>query len=399
MNLKQYTKQRERKLNPENNKIIELYKTKLRQVNVSKPLIFFIVAVLLMVAGIVGIQRHVYRDYHVLSSAKNEDTQSAGYVQLGDSLLKYGDDGAYLLSQTQKVLWNQTFEMSNPDVNVRKDNAVIYDKKGTLMYLLKKDGPVGAVETKFPVLQAKVTEKGTVVAVLEDGEKTWINYYASDGSTIAENQTRIENPGYPIDMAVAPNGEMLVVSYLFIKDGQLCSRIVYYSFGDEGQNKVDNIVADFTYENTIIPQLAYLNDQTCVAFRDSGYSVFECSGMPEEKLVEEFEQEIISIFYDDNFFGMVLKSGEEDKPYVLQVYDAAGRKKCSKDFDAKYQDISISKDMIIMCDAADVRMYNLKGILKFEGTMKEGAVKNLFQVASRHYIMVSENGINTIKLR
>lgn len=39
------------------------------------------------------------------------------------------------------------------------------------MYILGKDGPIGPVETKFPVLQAEITEKGAVAAVLEDGEK------------------------------------------------------------------------------------------------------------------------------------------------------------------------------------------------------------------------------------
>ena len=48
-----------------------------------------------------------------------------------------------------------------------------------------------------------------MAAVLEDGEKTWINYYAADGSTIAENQTRVDNPGYPLDMAVSPDGEII----------------------------------------------------------------------------------------------------------------------------------------------------------------------------------------------
>ena len=52
-----------------------------------------------------------------------------------------------------------------------------------------------------------------------------------------------------------------------------------------------------------------------------------------------------------------------------------------------------------MCNSDDVMMYNLKGILKFDGTMEEGAVKNIFQVASKRYMVVSESGINTIKLK
>ena len=352
-------------------KIIQLYENKIKplaKIKIKRSVWITLGIVLLAIAVLVGIQLHVYRDYQVLSSAENEDTQSAGYTQLGDSLLKYGDDGAYLLSQSQEIVWNQTYEMSNPDSDVRGEYAVIYDRKGTLMYVLKQDKPVGPIETKFPILQAEVTETGAVAAV-------------------------------PLDIAVSPKGDIILVSYLYIEEGEISSRIVFYSFGDEGQNKVDNIIADYTYKNTLIPQVVYVNDQTAVAFRDDGYTIFDSNGTVEKKAEEELKEEIISTFYNDKYFGLVLKGNEEEEPYILQLFDPSGRKKCSKGFDKEYQDISISGDMIIMCDSEKVMMYNLKGILKFDGTMEEGAVKNIFQVASKRYIVVSEGGINTIRLK
>lgn len=402
MNFKQYMKKTGGEGASGNRKTVEFCKAKIKaltQIKPKKSVLVTIAAVLLIAAVILGIKFHVYHKYQVLSSAENEDTQSAGYAKLGDGLLKYGDDGASVLSQSQETLWNQTFEMSNPDVKVSGDTAVIYDRKGTLMWVLGEDGPIGSIETKFPVLQAEATASGSVAAILEDGEKTWINYYASDGSMIAENQTRMENPGYPLDMTISPNGEMIAVSFLYIENGEISSRLVFYSFGDEGQNKVDNIVADFTYQNTVVPQVFYLNDQSAVAVRDDGYSVFEGGGAPQETKKVQVEQEIISTFYNEKYFGLVLQGDGEKDNYVLELYDPSGRKKFSKGFQEEYQSISISGDMIIMCNDADVKMYNLKGILKFDGTMEEGAVKNIFQVSSKRYMMVSENGINTIKLK
>ena len=81
-------------------KIIQLYENKIKplaKIKIKRSVWITLGIVLLAIAVLVGIQLHVYRDYQVLSSAENEDTQSAGYTQLGDSLLKYGDDGAYLL--------------------------------------------------------------------------------------------------------------------------------------------------------------------------------------------------------------------------------------------------------------------------------------------------------------
>lgn len=386
MNVKKHTS--------ENNKVIQLYKNKWKKKwFVPLGILIFVLIVIL------GIKYHVYHNYRILSSSNNEDTQSSGYVPLGDCLLKYGDDGVYLLSQSQEILWNQTFEMSNPFADVRGEQAVIYDKKGTKMFVLNKNKPLSDMETKFPILQAEITEKGSVAAILQDGEKTWINYYAPDGSVIAENQTRIENPGYPLDMAVSPGGENIAVSFLTVENSQLSSKVIFYNFGDAGQNKEDNIVAEYQYKNIIIPQVIYLDNETAVAFRDDGYSIFKGIESPKEKLKETIKEEIVSTFHNEKYFGLVLKGTGKKEGYVMQLYSPSGKKMFSKKFEHEYQSIDISKEMIMMCDGSDVKMYNLKGILKFDGTVDEGAVKNVFQMSSKRYIVISENGINTINLK
>lgn len=400
MNLKQYMRRRSRDKTSGDDKIIEIYRQKLldlREVKIKKSLIVAAVAVMGIIGTTVAVQRHVYRRYTVVSAAQNEDTQSSSYAQLGNCLLKYGDDGASLLSESEKILWNQTFEMSNPDADVRGETAVIYDKRGTLMYVLKKDKPIGAIETKFPILKARVTERGTVAAILEDGEKAWINYYASDGSAIAENQTRIGNPGYPMDLAISPKGETIAVTYLYMEKGEISSRIIYYNFADEGQNKVDNIIADFKYENTVVPQIIYLDDGSSVAFRDDGFSIYSGGGAPKEKVREDTDSEIVSTFYDGRYFGIVFKGSGNEEAYTMKIYEPSGKTKSSKGFSAEYQSINLSGDKVIMYNDTYIKMYNLNGILKFDSESEEGAVKNIFQSSPKRYMIISENGINTIK--
>src|SRR5699024_8399186 len=153
-------------------------------------------AVILVIIAAVYLQFRVSREYDILSSSQNEDTQSSKYISLGRNLLKFGNEGVSLLDQSQQVLWNQTYEMTDPAVDVSGDYAVIYDKNGTSMYVVQEERAVGAIDVKFPIRKAKAAQNGAVAAILEDGEKTWVNYYASDGSLIAENQTSMENPGY-----------------------------------------------------------------------------------------------------------------------------------------------------------------------------------------------------------
>lgn len=368
----------------------------LKTIRPNKTLLIFGALVIAAAAGIFIVLNHVDQNYDVLSTLENEDTQSSEYVQFGEDLLKYGNESVSLLSQSGDTLWNQTYDMSDPAASIQGDTAAIYDKRGTSMYVLKADGPVGPVATDFPIVKAEVTLSGAVAAILEDGEKTWVNYYASDGSLIVENQTRMENNGYPLDLAVSPNGEIIAVSYLLVESGEISSQVVFYNFGQTGQGQVDNVVAEFTYEDTVVPDLVYFSDSTCVAFRDDGFSVFQGEDTPEERQNTEISTQMISLFYNEEYFGIVTEGKEES--YCMTLYDPAGRERCSQEFDMEYQSISISGERIVLCDSAQIEMYDLGGKLKFQGDILEGAVRNLFQMSRNRYLLVSDEGIHMIRL-
>lgn len=368
----------------------------LKTIRPNKTLVIFGALVIAAAAGIFIVLNHVDQNYDVLSTLENEDTQSSEYVQFGEDLLKYGNESVSLLSQSGDTLWNQTYDMSDPVASIQGDAAAIYDKRGTSMYVLKADGPVGPVATDFPIVKAEVTLSGAVAAILEDGEKTWVNYYASDGSLIVENQTRMENNGYPLDLAVSPNGEIIAVSYLLVESGEISSQVVFYNFGQTGQGQVDNVVAEFTYEDTVVPDLVYFSDSTCVAFRDDGFSVFQGEDTPEERQNTEISTQMISLFYNEEYFGIVTEGEEES--YCMTLYDPAGRERCSQEFDMEYQSISISGERIVLCDSAQIEMYDLGGKLKFQGDILEGAVRNLFQMSRNRYLLVSDEGIHMIRL-
>lgn len=393
MNLKEYMNLK--KEDSEEGKFLDFWYY-LKTIRPNKTLVIFGALVIAAAAGIFIVLNHVDQNYDVLSTLENEDTQSSEYVQFGEDLLKYGNESVSLLSQSGDTLWNQTYDMSDPAASIQGDAAAIYDKRGTSMYVLKADGPVGPVATDFPIVKAEVTLSGAVAAILEDGEKTWVNYYASDGSLIVENQTRMENNGYPLDLAVSPNGEIIAVSYLLVESGEISSQVVFYNFGQTGQGQVDNVVAEFTYEDTVVPDLVYFSDSTCVAFRDDGFSVFQGEDTPEERQNTEISTQMISLFYNEEYFGIVTEGEEES--YCMTLYDPAGRERCSQEFDMEYQSISISGERIVLCDSAQIEMYDLGGKLKFQGDILEGAVRNLFQMSRNRYLLVSDEGIHMIRL-
>jgi hypothetical protein len=357
------------------------------------------VAAVLIFVVVMIVQKRVYHKYSVLFSLTEEDTSSKNYVDLDGSVLKYGNDGASLLDTKQNVVWNQTYEMQDPKIDICGKTAVIADKKGTAMYIFSKEGPVGAVETTLPILQAKVATQGVVAAILEDGEKTWINFYSSDGTVIAENQTRIDSPGYPVDLAVSPNGQLIMVTYLYVENGVSTSYVAYYNFGNAGQNEIDNIVSGYTYEGVLVPQVEYLDESTSLAFRDNGFTIYKGKQIPKESTKVDVKKEIISTFYDDSHVGLIFKSSNKSKQYTMRLYSTSGRLMFERDFNIEYKNVKLSDDMVIMNNESQVCLMSLKGVEKFNGAIDEGNIKDIFKVGMNKYMLVTDKGSSTIKFK
>ena len=137
--------------------------------------------------------------------------------------------------------WSTLYEMQNPVADVRGDRAVIADQDGTLLEMFDKDGETGSVTTSYNIIKARVSSSGMVAAILDGGDATWINFYGSDGTLIAENQTHLADPGYPLDVAVSGSGDIMMVTYQFVDGSETTSYVAFITL--EMSDRVKMIVS------------------------------------------------------------------------------------------------------------------------------------------------------------
>lgn len=340
-----------------------------------------------------------YDDYKVISTSDNEDTVSAQYLELDGSLFKYSGDGVAVQDYEGNIAWNVTYEMQNPIADECDGTIAVADQGGTNICIFNKDGELGQIETTLNIVKIKVAKQGVVAAILDGGEDTWIDFYASDGSLIAENQTRVDDPGYPLDIAVSEDGVLIMVSYQFVSGEETTSYVAFYNFATAGQNQIDNIVSGYQYQGVVIPQVEYLDSSTAVAFRDDGFSIFEGKQIPKESANVQVEEEIISTFYDKDNIGLVFKNDGKDKMYTMKVYDTSGHVKFEKDFNIAYTSIRMSDGHIVMNNDSQVCVITTDGVEKFNGNIDEGAIDDFFRVGMNKYMLVMDNGLSTIKFK
>lgn len=371
--------------------------TRHRHAAVRKGLITVAVGIAVVAAVLIYIEKRSYHNYRIIQTSEQEDIVSTKYEEMAGKILRYSPDGASLVDGKMESYWNTLYEMQNPVADIKNDKAVIADQDGTLIEIFDSDGETGSVTTSYSIVKARISESGMVAAILDGGDSTWINFYGSDGSLIAENQTHISDPGYPMDVAVSDSGDVMMVTYQFVDGSNTISYVAFYNFGDVGQSEDNRIVSGYTYEGVVVPQVKYLGGNNSVAIRDDGFTIYSGSQVPKEKTTVSTKKEIVSTFYDENNIGLVFKSGNKDKPYTMQVYGTDGKMKFEKNFNIPYTTIKMSDGSILLYNSSQICVMNNNGVTKYSGTV-DGSISNFIKTGWNRYLLVMDNGVNVIKL-
>lgn len=354
------------------------------------------IVILVILALYLFIEKRTYNDYRILEISEQEDIVSTKYVEMDGKILRYSPDGASLVDKKLETVWSDIYEMQNPVADVNDAMAVIADKDGTSIEIYDKNGSLGSITTSYNIIKARISGNGLVAVIMDGGDATWINFYASDGSLITENQTKIDDPGFPLDVTISPNGVIMMVAYQFVDGSETTSYVAFYNFGDVGQNEDDRIVSGYTYEGVVVPQVQYLGGNTSVAIRDDGFTIYRGKQIPEEVKTVQVDKEIVSTFYDENTIGLVFKNDGEEYLYTMEAYSADGKLKFREDFNIPYTTVRMSGGNIMMYNSSQVTVFDGKGNEKYSGTLN-GTVNDLFKIGWNKYVLVLDSGVSVIK--
>ena len=141
-----------------------------RKKAVLKPVAVILIAVFVVLAGFLFLEKRTYRNYKVQVTSEQEDTVSTQYTYLSGKILRYSSDEVSLVNNKLETVWSQTYDMQNPVADVCGDCAVIADKDGTSMVFLDKNGITGTVSTSYSIVKAKVSKTGMAAAILDGGD-------------------------------------------------------------------------------------------------------------------------------------------------------------------------------------------------------------------------------------
>lgn len=352
-----------------------------------KLLLIFLLLIFAGIGGSVFYWRnyHQYTEYSIsweadLLAGENEikaESSFTGYIDFGTNIVKYTKDGASYIDSHGKKVWTQPYEMKSPTAVVNGDFIAIADQQGNSIVICDRFGCQGTATTLLPIIKIGVSAKGVAVAILEDAKSNYLAWFRKDGEPIDISvKSRLSGDGYPLDLSVSPSGDQVICSYVYMNNGMLDSKVVFYDFSEIGKNvSAKRIVGGFDepFSGTLVPRVRFLTDVYSFACSDKGLSFFSSKNLASPQLLSQTEiaGEINSLFYSPEYVGVIALTGEGENPYRMQIFKADGTQVMHKEFNFSYRHVSISGNQVILWNEGNFQIYNMMGTKRYDGSFED----------------------------
>lgn len=380
-------------------------KEKLRKHRMKKRLISIgltIGLVASVMSGYALYKSRTFEHYNILWESEMEHSQKDRCASWEKYVLQYSESGASCINGEGNTLWSISYEMLDPKVSIQGDYALIMDCKGTQFFICNKEkGITGSGKTPFLIVQGEVATQGTAAIVCEKDDISYIYYYKATGDKLdVEVKATMERVGYPLDIAISPDGKSLAVSYLYVEGGGMQNKVVFYDFSNETSETVSGTFSHYANSDTIIPAIVYADKKSVIAVGDNLLTFYKIDDKGKGRIpsIEKeivIENQIISMFSDNKCIGFVW---EEENMKQLTLYNAKGDVILKEEIAFSYDDILYNGTYIVLYNETECIIYSQNGSIKYENTFLNGINQILQGPSANEFYLIMGDTIQKIRL-
>lgn len=348
------------------------------------------------------LKNKTFTSYKTIEEVSVAGGSASQYLTYGDGVLKYGKDGISYLDSYGKTVWNQAYNMQAPIAEMRGDFVAVADSMGYEICICNREGQTGSVTTNLPITRLSISEQGVVAVILEDSSSSYIALYDKSGNKLdIEIKALLESSGYPMDIALSPDGTILAVAYVYLNQGTMLNQMVFYNFDEEGQEYVDRVVGGFKeYEETMIGEVEFLSDETACVFADDRVDFYSLRKRDEPALLQScpVDTEIQSVFSGYGYGGILSASPDSGVEKILTVYGEEGNVIFTETVPFSPTAAEFSKNGLLLYDETQCMIWNRRGKLRYQGEL-DGSIVKLVQISDGDYLQIGETSMKRVTLR
>jgi len=374
------------------------YGTRSKRYRRNRAIILISLLVLIIIFCVIYLIRlfnRSYQDYEVMGRVANTEENLGGYLEYKGAVVRYGKDGAVAVDGKGNLLWNGSYEMTEPIADTCGDYVVIADRGGKQLHIFDRKGLAGSIRTNHPIIKVQTAEQGVVAVLMIEENTSYLEIYNKEGELLGEKITDMVKDGYPMDFSLSDDGKKVAATYFCLKNGEVVNNILFLNFGEVGKNFTDRTVGADIYNSIIVPRITFLDNDTVCAFKEDGLLIYSMEEKAEIYQTITLDGRILSILHNEKYAGVVM---ENEKGKRLLLYDLKGNQVLNMALDFDYGTIYISGDEIIMFNDLSCVIYRANGREKFKCTFTTN-ISALYPINHLdRYFMVSPAEILEIKL-
>ena len=308
-----------------------LSEKKTRHINRKRLLRLIVMALGVLAAFILLISlvsRRNWREADLMEDSAQSGGSDVEYLHLDGKILRFSQNGAALLSDRGKELWNLSYSYAKPKARLQGSFGMVADIGGTGACIFGRDGITGTISANSPILNLAISGKGTAVLVLEEGTASRLQFYDKTGRQLDISATlEMAISGFPVDIALSPDGTGLAVSAGAYLEGRLATQIVFYNFA-VGKGETNRLVGYFTYNDVLFPEIRYMGGDAVLAVGDDRLVFFDMSTENKPKVAQEvvFDTQIAAVDTGDAHVSVVRSRETGSGTGIsLEVFDKTGK--------------------------------------------------------------------------
>lgn len=358
----------------------------------------FVIAALTLV-GVAGataffaVKNREYTGYETVRELENSEVSD--YTAADGRLIRCGTEGAQAVSADGTILWNITYgTMKNPTFAFCGDMTAIADIGATRYLLADRTGTTKTFTTPYEIQTICVARQGVTAVLMNAGKKDYIYMYDKEGRVLSEIETVVARDGFPLTIALSPDGTKLLTSYMKLEGDEPESSVTFYNFGEVGQNNIRNLVGQVQYSECLVPRLAFWENDIAVVLGDCVMELFSMKEKPASIQKKEISAEIKSIAFGE-YLCMLTENREGQE--VLEAYDKSGNVCMKKVITFPYVGMHTAKNEVVLYSYSGCEIYEIGKGLRYAGTFENG-VKHLFVIGGNRYYLVENRRVRVIKL-
>ena len=360
---------------------------KFRRAKVRRILVLIVLIILAVCGTYLLLKNQSYGHARTAAEYSSDISDTSNYAQFANGIVRYNRDGVAFLNNKNEEQWIQPTQLQNPVITVKEESFAVADNGGNNILVFSEEGLRGEIETTLPIEKISISDQGIVSVLMRNGSKPSIITYDAAGNILAEIQITQGTMGYPTAMEMSDDGNTLAVSYLYLDGVNIKSRVIYYNFGEAGQENADNIVSSEEYDNTVMADIFFMGGGRSVAVGDNSFVIYRGTDTPQPEKTIVIDQEIQSVFHSDQYIGFILLN-QEKSGYEVRLYNRIGEQLISREIPGNYSNVKMDGDEIIMFEGSRCCIVTATGIIKYDGNLDVDALE-IFRAfgVNRYYVM------------